>query len=125
MKLLKSITVGLLVAAFLAAPLSVLAAEKSADKKTEKNAEKKTEKKGAKPKPYVLKVCPVSDEKLGGEMKPHVFEYKGREIKLCCKDCLADFNKEPAKFIKKIETAEAKLEKKSDGKADKKEKTKS
>lgn len=120
MKLLKSITVGLLVAAFLAAPLSVLAAEKSADKKADKKTEKKE-----KLKPYVLKVCPVSDEKLGGEMKPYVFAHEGRQIKLCCKDCLADFKKEPAKFIKKIETAEAKLEKKSDGKADKKEKTKS
>jgi len=27
-------------------------------------------------------------------------------IKLCCKDCLKDFKKEPAKYLKKIEEAQ-------------------
>lgn len=59
-----------------------------------------------KPRPYPLDTCLVSGEKLGsGGMKPHVFTHEGREIKLCCKDCLKDFNKEPAKFIKKLEAA--------------------
>jgi hypothetical protein len=66
-------------------------------------------------KSYPLKTCVVSDEKLGGEMgDPYVFTYKdknikddpGREVKLCCKSCLKDFNKEPAKYIKKIDAAE-------------------
>jgi len=62
-----------------------------------------------KAKPYTLKTCPVSDEKLGGDMgDPYVFTYKGREVKLCCKSCLKDFNKDSAKYIKKIEAAEAK-----------------
>jgi YHS domain-containing protein len=42
---------------------------------------------------------------------PFVYAYKGREIKFCCKGCLKDFNKEPAKYIKKIEEAEAKAKK--------------
>jgi hypothetical protein len=66
-------------------------------------AQGKTEK----AKPYPLKTCIVSGEKLDGDMgKPYVFTYQGREIKLCCKSCLKDFNKEPAKFIKKLEEAE-------------------
>jgi hypothetical protein len=58
-------------------------------------------------KPYPLKTCVVSDEKIDekGEMKPYIFAYKGQEVKLCCKSCLEDFNKEPAKYVKKIDTA--------------------
>jgi YHS domain-containing protein len=43
--------------------------------------------------------------------KPYVFEYKGREIKLCCKNCLKDFNENPAKYVKKIDEAESKAKK--------------
>lgn len=65
--------------------------------------------KDAKPKPYPLKTCVVSDEPLGGDHgEPYVFTHEGREVKLCCKPCLKDFNKEPAKYIKKIEAAEKK-----------------
>jgi hypothetical protein len=67
------------------------------------------EKSAAKPKPYPLKTCVVSDEKLGGDMgDPYVFTYEGREVKLCCKACLKDFNKEPAKYLKKMEATEKK-----------------
>jgi len=70
-------------------------------------------KKPEKAKPYPLATCVVSGEKLGGAMgEPHVFAYQGREIKLCCKDCLKDFkdclkdfNKEPAKYIAKVDAA--------------------
>jgi YHS domain-containing protein len=64
------------------------------------------ENKAAKPKPYPLKTCIVTGEKLGEMGSPHVFTYQGREIKLCCKGCLKDFNKEPAKFAKKLDAAE-------------------
>jgi hypothetical protein len=58
----------------------------------------------AKPKPYPLKTCIVSDEPLGGDHgEPYTFVHAGQEIKLCCKPCLKDFNKEPAKYLKKIE----------------------
>ena len=60
----------------------------------------------AKPKPYTLTTCVVSDEKLGEMGEPVVHAYRGREIKFCCEGCMKDFNKEPAKFIKKIEAAE-------------------
>ncbi len=58
------------------------------------------------PIPDKLTTCPVSGEKLGEMGKPYVFEYKGREVKLCCKDCKSDFEKDPAKFMKKIEAAD-------------------
>ena len=64
--------------------------------------------KNTKLKPYTLDRCVVSDEKLGEMGKPFVYEYKGREIKFCCKSCLKDFNKNPDKYVKKIEEAEAK-----------------
>src|ERR1041384_6068035 len=99
MKTLKSITSVLLISAYLAAPLAIMAADAKDDKKPEKA------------KPYTLKTCPVSDEKLGEMGDPYVFTYEGREIKLCCKSCLKDFNKEPAKFVKKIEEAEKKATK--------------
>ena len=44
----------------------------------------------------------VTDEKLGEMGKPFVFEYQGQEIKLCCKSCKKDFDKEPAKYMKKL-----------------------
>jgi YHS domain-containing protein len=62
-------------------------------------------------KPYTLKNCIVSGDKLGEMGDPFVYAYKGREIKFCCKNCLKDFNKDPAKYIKLIEEAEAKAKK--------------
>ncbi|HNQ72687.1 MAG TPA: hypothetical protein PKN95_03660 [Verrucomicrobiota bacterium] len=62
-------------------------------------------KKQAALKPYPLDVCLVSDEKLGEMDDPYVFAYKGQEIKLCCKPCAKDFKKDPAKYLKKLETA--------------------
>ena len=67
-------------------------------------AEKPDTKKEAKQiNPYPLKTCIVSDNKLGEMGKPVVFEYEGQEIKLCCKDCREDFDKDPAKYLKKLE----------------------
>src|SRR5436305_257736 len=94
MKSLKAVTVGILVVTFLAAPL------------TGWGTEAKTQKEPAKAKSYPLKTCVVSDEKLGEMGDPFVFKYKDREVKLCCKSCKKDFDKNPEKFIKKIEKAE-------------------
>src|SRR5947208_4390514 len=95
MKTLKKIIIGILLSSFLAAPLVGLSADSKGDKKDEKA------------KPYPLKTCIVSDEKLGGDMgDPYVFTHEGREIKLCCKSCLKDFNKDTAKYVKKLEEAE-------------------
>ena len=63
-------------------------------------------------KPYPGKVCIVSDEALGGMGEPYVFAYDGREMKMCCKSCMKDFDKDPAKFTKKWDTLTAKTEKK-------------
>ena len=62
----------------------------------------------AKAKPYPLKTCLVSGEKLGGMGEAYVFTNGTREIKLCCKGCLKDFNKDTAKYLKKLEEAEKK-----------------
>ena len=100
MKHLKHLAVGSLLVAVLVAPFST----RAADKKSEKA------------KPYPLKTCVVSDEKLGGDMgEPYVFMHDGNEVHLCCKSCLKDFKKDPAKYMKKLEAAEksAKANKKS------------
>jgi YHS domain-containing protein len=94
MKALRPLIAVVFVASFLT-PLSGLAA----DQKSEKL------------KPYTLKTCIVSGDKLGEMGQPFVYAYKGREIKFCCKGCLKDFNKDPGKYIKMIEAAEAKAKK--------------
>ena len=53
-------------------------------------------------KAYPLDVCVVSGEKLGDMGDPVVFVHAGQEIKLCCKNCREDFDKEPAKFLAKL-----------------------
>jgi len=59
--------------------------------------------------PDLLKTCPISGEKLGGDMgKPYVFAYKDQEVKLCCKGCKKDFDKDPEKYIKLIRAADKK-----------------
>jgi YHS domain-containing protein len=96
MKTLKNLTVGILAISTLTAPLVGLAADQKTD---------------AKPKPYTLKTCIVSGEKLGEMGKPVVYVNDGREFKFCCKDCVKDFKKDPAKYVKKLEAAEAKAKK--------------
>lgn len=64
------------------------------------------EDKKAPPIPDKMTTCPVSGDKLGEMDKPFVFEYKGHEVKLCCKDCKKDFDKDPAKYMKKILAAD-------------------
>ena len=91
MKKLKLLTVLTLTATFLVAPLVGRAEDK----------------KESKAKPYTLEKCIVSDEKLGEMGKPFVFTHEGQEIKLCCKSCQKDFNKNPAKYLKKLKDAEA------------------
>ena len=54
-------------------------------------------------KPYPLDTCLVSGEKLGEMGKPISFEYKGQEIKICCKACRKKFDKDPATYLKKLE----------------------
>jgi YHS domain-containing protein len=89
MKTTKSLSAIAVFISFTAAPLAGFAADQA-----------------AKPQPDKLTTCPVSDEKLGQMGKPYVFEYKGQEVKLCCKNCRKDFDKDPAKYLKKIRAAD-------------------
>lgn len=98
MKRIKNLTASLLAVSVLAGPFVALAADEQPANKP-------------KPKPYTLKTCIVSGEKLGEMGKPFVFVYQNREIKLCCKNCQKDFKKDPVKFVKKIDEAEAKAKK--------------
>jgi len=59
----------------------------------------------AKPKPDMLTTCPVSGDKLGEMGKAYVFVYQGQEVRLCCPNCKKDFEKDPAKYLKKIQDA--------------------
>ena len=63
------------------------------------------------PKADKLDTCPVSGDKLGEMGKPFAFVYQGQEVKLCCKNCKKDFDKDPAKYIKKIRAADANTKK--------------
>lgn len=68
-------------------------------------------KKTEKAKPYPLTTCVRSGEKLGSMGNPYVFIHEGREIKLCCKGCLADFKKDSVKYIKQLDEADKKQKK--------------
>ena len=57
---------------------------------------KKTEQVSA--KPYPLKTCLVSDEKLGEMGDVITMTYEGQEWKFCCKPCVKKFNKDPKKY---------------------------
>jgi YHS domain-containing protein len=92
MKTLKMLRILALAVPFLALPLASRAVDTNAAAATP-------------PKPDKLTTCPVSGEKLGEMGKPMVFVYQGQEVKLCCSGCKKDFDKEPAKYIKKIEDA--------------------
>jgi len=91
MKMLKTLTLGILLTSLAGSLSTSFGAD--ADSKA---------------KAYPLDKCVVSDEKLGEMGKPYVFKHEGREVQLCCKDCLKDFKKDPAKYMKKLDEAEAK-----------------
>jgi YHS domain-containing protein len=90
MKMLKSLILTTVIAGLSLAP-SVL---RAADAKQEKQDT------------YPLQTCVVSGGKLGEMGKPYVYMYEGREIRFCCKGCVKDFLKEPAKYLKKLDDAE-------------------
>jgi hypothetical protein len=97
MKKIRSAVVVVLVAGILAGPAVGLADDKPAQK----------------PKPYPLKTCIISGDKLGEMGEPFVMVQDGREIKFCCKSCSKDFKKDPAKYLKKIDEEAAKEKKKT------------
>ncbi len=74
-----------------------------ANLKNFKDPEKKEEPKKDAPKQAakaINKKCPVQPAE---DVDPKVtVEYKGQAIGFCCKDCVKDFNKDPAKYIKNV-----------------------
>ena len=65
------------------------------------------------PAPAKSETCVVSGDKLGEMGKPFEYIYKAagkpdRVVQLCCKDCVKDFEKEPAKYLAKLDAAKAK-----------------
>jgi hypothetical protein len=92
MKTLKTLAMLALTIPFLALPLAGRAGDTSTN---------------APAKPYPLKTCVVSGEKLGDMGKPYVFVYKDQEVKLCCSGCKKEFDKNPEKYMKKIREADA------------------
>jgi YHS domain-containing protein len=89
MKTIKNLTAVALSLACVAAPIAAFATDQTNS-----------------PIPDKLTTCPVSGDKLGEMGKPFVFEYKGQEVKLCCKNCKKDFDKDPAAYLKKIREAD-------------------
>lgn len=64
--------------------------------------------------------CIVSGDKLGAMGEPVAYTYKqagkpDRVLQFCCKDCIADFEKDPAKYLAKLDAVAA-GEKTSDAK---------
>ncbi len=55
------------------------------------------------PKPYPLKTCIVSDNDLDSMGEMASFVYQGQVIKVCCKPCIEKFEKNPPKYLKKLE----------------------
>lgn len=56
--------------------------------------------------PYPLTTCVVSGDKLGGMGGPVIIHYHGTEVRLCCHECVATFNENPAKYLAKLKAAQ-------------------
>jgi YHS domain-containing protein len=87
----------LLTLALLSCCLTVSGADKPSEAKPTDTA------KDAPVKAYPLKVCIVSDNDLDSMGEQASFIYQGQTIKVCCKPCIAKFEKNPAKYLKKLE----------------------
>lgn len=53
-------------------------------------------------KPYPLKTCIVTGNELGSMGTPVTKVFQGREIKFCCKACVAKFDANPQKYLAKL-----------------------
>ena len=54
---------------------------------------------------YPLKTCLVSDEDLESMGGAFVHKHEGVTVKFCCEGCVGDFQKDPEKFLAKLEAA--------------------
>lgn len=62
-------------------------------------------------KPYPLDTCLVCGMKIDAKEKPYVFVYQGQQIKVCDASEKATFEKDPAKYMKQLQDAQAGLKK--------------
>lgn len=63
-----------------------------------------------KAKAYPFDTCIVSNEKLDAMGGTVTVVKDGQEVKFCCKGCVKSFDKDPAKYLKKIADAPAKTD---------------
>jgi hypothetical protein len=61
---------------------------------------------------YPMTTCIVSGDKLGEMGSPVDYVYKqpgkpDRLVRFCCKDCIADFEKDPVKYLQKLDEGAA------------------
>lgn len=56
---------------------------------------------------YPLATCVVSGEKLGEMGAPVDYVYHNQLVRFCCGGCIEAFEKEPAKYLSKLTTADA------------------
>ena len=59
---------------------------------------------------YPLATCVVSGQKLGGMGDPYDYVYKqagkpDRTVRFCCEHCVPKFEKDPAKYLSKLDEA--------------------
>jgi YHS domain-containing protein len=54
-------------------------------------------------KPYPLKTCLVSDNDLDSMGEQTSIVHEGRVLKFCCQPCVGKFQKNPAKYLAKLE----------------------
>jgi type II secretory ATPase GspE/PulE/Tfp pilus assembly ATPase PilB-like protein len=54
---------------------------------------------------YPIGHCLVSDESLDAMGKPYELVIEGRLVRTCCKSCVKEVKKDPAKFFKQIDEA--------------------
>ena len=56
---------------------------------------------------YPIDFCVVSGDKLNALGDPIVPQHEGREIRFCCDSCIRTFNRDPAKYLAKLDAAVA------------------
>lgn len=58
---------------------------------------------GSNVKPYTSDTCILTDNKLGSMGTPVTKVYGDQEVKFCCKPCVAKFEKDPQRYLKKTQ----------------------
>lgn len=52
---------------------------------------------------YPIDYCIVSGEELGGMGDPVIYNHDGREIRFCCNGCVSSFEKNPKRYLAKLD----------------------